>query len=291
MVKDNRLTPLIHQGWFRAILFCVSYIVAAWLTGLLVGLVYTLVTVGSSGKLSMEDIGPLISSSLLTIAILSIAMTLVFRRYVDNKPITSLGISRTIVYEDVWTGLLLGVVLMGAGSLMLYFTDHLSWIDVRFNMGDLLFSLVLMLLVAVSEELVFRGYILNNLLESFNKWIALLISAVVFAIAHSLNPGLNMIAVINLLLGGVLLGINFIYTRKLWYSIAFHFSWNFLQGYVLGFAVSGLPSQGLLQAELKGTATFTGAQFGFEGSMVATGLLMMAILVLYYAYESKYRAE
>ncbi len=112
--------------------------------------------------------------------------------------------------------------------------------------------------------MVFRGYILNNLMESMNKWAALGVSAGLFTMAHGSNPGISFIAVINLALAGLLLGVNYIYTRNIWFGICFHFSWNFLQGPVLGYQVSGLPLQSVLQPSLQGPWWLTGGSFGIE---------------------------
>jgi membrane protease YdiL (CAAX protease family) len=134
---------------------------------------------------------------------------------------------------------------------------------------------------------VFRGYILNNLMESMNKWMALGISAALFMMAHGTNPGITFIAAINLFLAGLLLGINFIHTRNIWFAVCFHFSWNFFQGPVLGYEVSGLPLQSVLQPSLQGAWYITGGSFGLEGSFVATGLFLLALLLLYATYEKR----
>jgi uncharacterized protein len=209
---------------------------------------------------------------------------------VDRKPIVSLGLDRHTHQNDSWAGLLLSIVLLGIGSLILHFSGVLNWIDYRFSGSDFFLALVLMLIVSVSEEMVFRGYLLNNLMESFHKWVALLVSALLFTVAHSFNPNLNPVALINLFLGGLLLGINFIYTRTLWFSIGLHFGWNFIQGHVLGFAVSGFSEQSMLQQELKGHPVITGADFGFEGSIVATGVMAAAVALLYYVYEKRLKS-
>ena len=145
-----------------------------------------------------------------------------------------------------------------------------------------------MLIVAFYEEVVFRGYILNNLLASVNKWLALLITAILFALAHSANPDFSIIPAINIFLAGILLGINYIYTKNLWFAIMLHFSWNFFQGPILGYKVSGLNMQSLLERELQGNVFFTGGNFGFEGSILATLLYTAACITLVCVYEKKY---
>src|SRR5258708_25291372 len=146
-----------------------------------------------------------------------------------------------------------------------------------------------MALIAFSEELVFRGYILGNLLDSVgNKWVALVLSSVLFAAFHFTNPGIHTLAFVNLLLAGLLLGINYIYTRNLWFSFLFHLSWNFFQGPILGFRVSGLNLPTLLVAEPKGDLFITGGEFGLEGSILNTTVSVIALCVLALVFEKKY---
>lgn len=286
MAISNPRTLFIQKGWQRAVIFCVAYILATYVVGLIAGGALGLVAVSKGAtSVSVETMNTI---SLLAIAIVSVALSIVFRLYIDRQPVSSLGFHSEQHRNDTWVGLLLAMVLMGAGSLILHIAGNLNWTDARFRGSDFFIAIVLMLIVAVSEEMVFRGYLLNNLMESFDKRVALLLSALIFTIAHSLNPGLNALAVINLFLGGLLLGINFMYTKTLWFAIGFHFGWNLLQGYVLGFAVSGFSEQTLLQQELKGHPVMTGNQFGFEGSIVATVVLAAAVGVFYFLYEKKF---
>ena len=100
----------------------------------------------------------------------------------------------------------------------------LDWMPGDISFFSLLSSFLLMALVAFTEELVFRGYLLNNLMQSINKKTALFASAFIFAAAHSFNPAFNQTALINILLAGLLLGINYIFTRNLWFGILLHLS-------------------------------------------------------------------
>jgi membrane protease YdiL (CAAX protease family) len=276
--------PLIKQGWLRAIVFCATYILVNFLIGLLAGtaMVQKMLSEGDA-----TDMGALTLTIMLVVAIAGIALSVVFRRYVDAMPVVSLGLQRHLHRNDAWAGLLLSIFLLGLGSLILYFTGTLQWVDARFNGTEFFAMITLILLLAVSEEFVFRGYLLNNLMESFDKRIALLASAGLFTIAHSFNPHFSVLALINIFLGGILLGMNFIYTRTLWFAIGLHFGWNFIQGYVLGYPISGLNWDSMLQQELKGHPVMTGDSFGFEGSIIATVVLLAGSGLLYYAFERK----
>jgi membrane protease YdiL (CAAX protease family) len=277
-------TPLIKQGWMRAVLLLLAFTGGSVLAGL-ISAFFMLAGEAQSAPTNkvvlQADMLALLISSLI-----GIALTVIFRRFIDRRSIKSLGFQWQSFQPDAITGLCLGVALLGAGTLMLLAMHNLEWNDVHFKPADLFTGFVLMALIALTEEMVFRGYILNNLMESMNKWMALGVSAALFMMAHGTNPGITFIAAINLFLAGLLLGINFIYTRNIWFAVCFHFSWNFLQGPILGYEVSGLPLQSVLQPSLQGPWYITGGSFGLEGSFVATGLFLLALLLLYAAYNS-----
>jgi membrane protease YdiL (CAAX protease family) len=282
-------TPLIKQGWLRAFLLLLAFIGCSLLAGVIASFVVIAPAFSTLSKTPQADlILQVVVLSLFIGAVLSIILTVIFRRFIDRQPVKSLGFRWQPFQPEAITGFCLGVALLGAGTLVLFATKHLEWTDVHFKAGDFFTGLALMLLIAFTEEMVFRGYILNNLMESMNKWAALGLSAVLFTMAHGSNPGITSVAVVNLLLAGVMLGINFIYTRNIWFAIFFHFSWNFLQGPVLGYEVSGLPLQGVLQPALQGPWWLTGGIFGLEGSFIITCLFIGALLLLYTVYEKKY---
>ena len=184
-------------------------------------------------------------------------------------------------------GITLAVAMLGLATLILRVTGHLKWTDILFDDKTLLVALGDLLLVAFYEEIIFRGYILNNLLESFNKWTALGISAALFTLFHLGNPGFDFLSVLNLLAIGTLLGLNYLYTRNLWFSICFHFAWNFFEGPVLGYPVSGIHFETLLQTEMNGDENITGGAFGLEGSVIILVICIFAIIAHYIILQKK----
>jgi hypothetical protein len=278
MALRNHPPRGIQSGWVRALLFLMVYLGIYFSVSEVAGVAWELRHPGASPELLLNDT----KLNLLILACssgLSIGAAFLFRRLVDRKPILSMGLSWKGQGRYAGAGFVLAILLLGVGSLILYFTGHIDWLDTRLEGGTLVMAVLFFGLTALSEEIAFRGYILNNLLGSFDKWTALGISSVLFGIVHLGNAHLNPVAVLNVLAGGVLLGINYIYIRNCWFSICFHFSWNFFQGPVLGYEVSGLGIQSIWHMERKGDELLTGGAFGFEGSMVATGLLLLAILL------------
>ena len=280
--------PLIPFGWLRALIFAVVYIVFLFGAAIIAGLII----VAAGNNISKEEISKLMNTDFLWLTVLSsfiisLLIVFLFRKFIDRKSFVSLGFETDGYIPDAISGLFLAPVILGLGSLMLFSSGHLKWVDIDFNATNLFISLGIFIMIAFSEEIVFRGYILNNLLQSFNKWIALGISALLFMLAHIDANSIGFLPLLNIFLAGILLGLNYVYTKNLWFAIFLHFSWNFLQGPILGFKVSGLAIQTLLQTELKGDILLTGGDFGFEGSFIDTLITIAAILILYLVYERK----
>ncbi|MBA4166606.1 MAG: CPBP family intramembrane metalloprotease [Chitinophagaceae bacterium] len=270
-LRNRQRHPLIKQGWIRALLLFAVFLVVAISVGLIFGL-YAAVKPGSTG------IGMNAMLTIATSSALSIVIVFLFRTYIDRRSFTSIGLSFAHFYPGGLIGFLSGLFLVCMGGLIIYLMGGLQWTDILFT-NDIFSSMSIMLLVAFSEELVFRGYILRNLMKSFNPWLSLAISAFLFALVHIMNPGIPVVGVINIVLGGLVLGITFMNTRNLWMPVLFHFSWNFFQGPVLGFPVSGLAFRTILSTTLSGNDLITGGSFGFEGSVICTVLLLVAFLI------------
>jgi membrane protease YdiL (CAAX protease family) len=294
MTEQATKKPALRPGWLRVLVFCVSSCVLT--------LLIAIPTVIAVAGVSVDDLkaNPVASlSGLLTgnylwlmvllefvIAVVSVA---IFRLFVDRRSLGSLGWGFEAFPGEAMTGLFMGPSLLGIAALLMMASGHLEWVDISFDPSVLFVSFGMMALIAFSEEMVFRGYILGNLLDSFeNKWIALLLSGMLFAGFHFTNPGIHTLAFVNLFLAGLLLGINYVYTRNLWFSFLFHLSWNFFQGPILGFRVSGLSLPGLLVAEPKGDLFITGGDFGLEGSILNTLVSVIALLLLALFFEKKY---
>lgn len=276
MNSPGQPTSLIKRGWIRASLFCISFLLVFIIAGSIYSSLQRWVTISPQA---------FFVCSFLVSFFFSMLTVYVFRRAIDRQSFKSLGFEWKFHKRDAAVGLLLGLVLLGVESLILHFTGHLEWTDVNLNAADLFSGMLIMMLVAVSEETVFRGYILNNLVQSINKWVALALSALVFALFHAGNPGANVLALVNIFLSGLLLGLNYIYTRNLWFSIMFHFSWNFFLGPVLGYEVSGLPLSSLLEQDISGPGWLTGAEFGLEGSILDGIFSIIAFILLFRAYQ------
>ena len=213
----------------------------------------------------------------------TLMVILIFRKIIDRRSLHSLGFSLRENGKDIFLGVLVGAVTMVVGSLILWSMGLLVIIDAGFIVSTFLSSLILCVAIALNEEILVRGYVLSNFMMSFNKSVALILSALLFAILHIFNPNTSVLGMINLFLAGILLGASYIYTKNLWFPIALHFSWNFFQGPIFGFHVSGLDMNAVIIQKPQEEQLFSGGTFGFEGSILATILsLIMIAWVIYY---------
>ena len=209
-----------------------------------------------------------------------------FMKLVDKKPLLNLGFQFQNHKKDIIIGVITGLVLMALGFWVLVFLNQLEFTITVFSRYEISLTLILFLLVALTEELLFRGYVLRYLMNSFNKNIALIISALLFSIAHALNPNMDAMSYLNLFLAGIVLGLPYIYTRNLMFPIALHFSWNFFQS-LFGFNVSGRDSYSLIELDIIENSIVNGGEFGFEGSILSVLFQVILILIIFSFFERK----
>lgn len=213
----------------------------------------------------------------------------IFTKFIDQTPFISLGFHLKNRWKDIIFGIFLGFIIMAFGYAILIQLSEINFTSYLIETKSILLSILLFTSVSIMEEVLCRGYILGQLLEVSNKYVALIISSVVFTALHSLNPNMSTIPVLNLFLAGILLGITYIYTKNLWFPIALHFSWNFFQGPIFGFEVSGQTFYSVIQQTRIEDNLINGGSFGFEGSLLATFLMLISIFLIDQYYRRKSR--
>jgi membrane protease YdiL (CAAX protease family) len=194
---------------------------------------------------------------------------------------------------DFGFGLALGALLMAgifllelaAGWIRITGTLQTAAPDQSFLLA-ILIPLIAFLSVGIYEELLTRGYLLQNIAEGLNIGsigprgaivIAWIISAAIFGLLHLGNPNATAISTFNIALAGIFLGLGYVLTGELAIPIGLHITWNFFQGNVFGFPVSGgiFSSTTFLAIEQSGPALWTGGAFGPEAGLL--GVLAMLV--------------
>jgi membrane protease YdiL (CAAX protease family) len=188
----------------------------------------------------------------------------------------ALGLRRDGTWDrEIVLGVALGPLLF---ALVLALTLAAGWASVRpgsLGPEGLLLGALTFTGVAVYEEVLARGVLLQLLSRAWNPAVGVLGSSVIFAVLHGANPDASPLAVVGLLAAGLLLAWGYLATGRLWLPIALHWSWNFAQGPLFGFPVSGLHSEALLAVSVVGPEWITGGGFGPEAGLI--GLLAEGI--------------
>ena len=111
------------------------------------------------------------------------------------------------------------------------------------------------------------------------KWLIYVVSAIVFSLAHGMNPNVSVLGLVNIALVGILFAYMFDATKGLWLPIGYHITWNYFQGNVFGFAVSGTTPHGIYNVSIEdGNAWLTGGAFGLEGGILASLLIILGFI-------------
>jgi len=210
--------------------------------------------------------------------------------FLEKRPVRSVGFGihdRTIV--ELAQGIGLGTLMMAV-----IFAVNIGLGFASFGLKELQpgqiaaivgFGILEFAIVGFGEELLFRGYLFQSLVEGTSKTVAVLLFAVFFAFVHMKNPDVTPVALANIALAGVWLSAAYFKTRGLWMPIGLHFSWNFFQSTIFSFPVSGLKLYdkqiGVLSDN--GPAWLTGGQFGPEGGVLATALLVAGTAYIWFA--------
>ena len=184
-------------------------------------------------------------------------------------------------------------LLLGAGLVFLTFVV-LAALGVYQFSGVNALSLMLLLplaelvLVGMAEEMMFRGILFGVTARALGSKAAIVISSLVFALAHLPNAGFSLLAIAAIVTYGVLQAALYMRTRRLWVCIGTHVGWNYCVSQVFSSTVSGhAATDGLLRGELAGNAMLTGGAFGVEASLVTVLLIgAVAAYVLRLAFAS-----
>lgn len=149
-------------------------------------------------------------------------------------------------------------------------------------LGGVTFVLFGWIVQGGAEEVLMRGWALPVIGARTRPWIGLLVSSILFACLHLLNPGLSVIAMLNLALFGVFAGLYAMREGSLWGISALHTVWNWVQGNIFGFEVSGTTANGGTVFNLMETGAdwLTGGSFGPEGGLAVTVTLVVGMAVI-----------
>jgi uncharacterized protein len=269
--SPHQTAPPSGRGTRLGIILRVAFFVGTVIIGLwLFGLVLSIFGVVVAGTFALFMAGLL--ANLLTM------------RIFDRRPLVDIGLASA---PGTLRNFLIGTVAGGgAAGLMLAApllagTGHLvARADGSFAWPSLLFYLAVLLFGAGGEEMMFRGYAFQLLIEKIGPFATVLPVGVIFGFAHSSNPHATVLAVLNTILWGVLLGYSFLRSHDLWLPIGLHYGWNAVLP-LFGVNLSGLTievTRYFYRWDL--TPLWSGGAYGPEGGLLTTIFVIALFFVL-----------
>jgi membrane protease YdiL (CAAX protease family) len=208
---------------------------------------------------------------LLAVLLLAIfSWLLAVANHVEEHRIAAQGLPLTQGWiRQFVVGCVFGLLLVSLAILPLAIRGSLSFRTTLtlHNMARVLMVLGVLISGALAEELMFRGYPFQRLVEGIGAAGSIVVFSVLFGVVHLSNPGATAWGLVNTVVIAVLLSVLYLRTGSLWMPWGFHFAWNTALGLVLGLPVSGLR---LFNVAVHGTATgpkwLTGGSYGIEAS-------------------------
>ncbi len=271
--KNNLLLDsenYLRSGW-RALIFLLTAIILYYVSALLAELT--------------KVVPP---QSLFFLFYLDVALaTFLMSKFIDRRRFASVGLPyHGRITKEVLLGILIGAVMIGAVGSVEFLTGavrlgprhgvSLTLVLRNFGLSFLFFGFF-----AAGEELLFRGYPYQALIEGMGEIGATIFMAVVFGVMHVFNPNAGIISIVNTMLAGVWLSIAYLKTRTLYFPFGLHFSWNFVQSFFLSLPVSGLLTNRTIFVPTDyGPDWLTGGKYGPEGGIGVTVVVLLAIVYL-----------
>lgn len=210
------------------------------------------------------------------------AMGRLFQR--QSQPIRGMGLSlRPGWQREFGLGAALGWGMLLAAILPLALSGGLfvSVSTVPRQFGMLLLDFLLLAVASLAEEVAFRGYPFQRLIEAIGPTLATIISSLVFAAMHLLNPGASRASFWITVFGSWLLSVAYLRTRALWVCWGWHFAWNASMCLLFGLPVSGITQfSPVIQSNTVGPEWMTGGNYGPEASVMAAIVLLLGIFLV-----------
>lgn len=276
----------LRSGW-RVAVFSVSFFILNVIFGLGAYFILTSLRVGFAPNSFVS-----LTTTFTIFSFVAIFLGWFYGKVFEDLPFRALGCSLSKNWlRDLIFGLLIGAVSILFAALIAFADGGLKFelnqtADSSAIFSTLLTTLLIFIVGAISEETLFRGYVLQTLFRARCVWFGILLTSLFFASAHNNNPGANPLSWVNTFIAGVWFAVAYFKTRNLWFPFGLHLTWNWLQGSILGISVSGLSEitpAPLLRAVDAGPVWLTGGSYGIEGGIACTIVLISATIFIWFA--------
>jgi membrane protease YdiL (CAAX protease family) len=208
-------------------------------------------------------------------------------KVIEKRRIRSLGLDSYKLASKFLKGFIIGFIMFSAVTLLMYIFGVIeinqSIVDGIEYIPAIILILPAWILQSSTEEIITRGWLMHIIGARHKPITGFIVSSVLFGLLHIFNPGTTYLSTLNIILVGFLFGLYVIKSQDVWGVCGLHAAWNFAQGNIFGFSVSGgsaLSSGSLISFYTRGSDILTGGQFGPEASIFSTVVLLISIIIL-----------
>lgn len=206
-------------------------------------------------------------------------------RWAEGRPLSTLGFVKKGSLVELVKGLTVGFLLFSLVALLMLLSGTGSFEWGQMTLEPFLYILILLPLWMIqggAEELVTRAWLLPVAVKKTNLPIGLLTSSLLFALLHLGNPDIGILPILNIALFGLFASLYLLRTDNVWGIIGLHAAWNFTQGNIYGFSVSGTGVDAAVLNFIPKSewSWLTGGAFGAEASVFSSLILLLAVFYL-----------
>lgn len=282
----------IRSGWIIAAVTGAFFLIAniiGIIMGIIIGIIINLTSNGQITGDPNQITAQITMISMFLSEIVMILVPIIAWKYIMKRPLSNMGLtSFKKGYKELFVGLAFGAISMTVVFAFIVLTGNAtveSWTP-HFS-ADTAIYLVIFILVGLAEEIYSRGFIMATLRQTRNLPFVVLVSSLIFALLHSLNSGISLLPYLNLFLVGFLFAYMYIKSGNIWMCIGYHITWNYFQGNVFGFKVSGLDTTGIITTTYKENNLLNGGTFGPEGGLFVTFIVLIGLLIVHLYYRNR----
>ena len=286
----------VRSGWKIALSYSITMILII-ISSIIISIVFLTPEVAKNGgditaaTLAIESNKFYFPITIIIQNILLVSGSFIVWKIFEKKSIREMGIPNIKSgYKELGVGLILGAITISIVAIFLLLIGSVKLVNPitspRITV-DLLIGIVAFIAVGFGEEIFGRAYCMSVLKQTRNKWIILIVSSIIFAAMHLGNAAIGIIPLINLFLIGIAFGYMFMKSSNIWMPIGFHISWNYFQGYIWGFEVSGNVVDGMYKIQTVNDSILNGGAFGAEGGLVVTVITILIIYFVSIYYKDK----
>lgn len=277
-----------------SILLTILTYIVLWIIGLILGRLLAICTLNGIEFIANFNESMKIALRKLIVCGTQITVFFLWVKFIEKRAINSIGFQTKRPLKTYIIGFIIG---LGAITVITAILTLIGAIKLQYHPVGYGYIVIDIAIIALGwmiqsafEEIATRGWLIPRLGSHCSPIMAITITAILFGILHLFSSGVTVLSFLNLTLSGIFFAGYAIYNENIWGVCGLHFSWNLTLGNIYGFPVSGYSANGktLLQSQQIGSKLLTGGDFGPEGGLVTTILLLVGIVVLMVKGKKKY---